>query len=190
MPGQHLFRQHLSISGLYQLLLTQFFKGRLLETSRTDSKCHGNFCPGSICPSDFWPYKPWRLHHKLLLSLSQLLLNQFWQNVKGRSLETSRTDSKCHCDICPGNICPCNICPYKEYISCYWLDFDQTLRFFIPSFIDANCHETFVLATYMRWRHLSISAISLLLLLTWFWPTFFDPIFWGPLLPLFWTNLL
>ena len=41
---------------------------------------------------------------------------------------TSRTDSNCHRDICPGNICPGNICLYQEYISCYSLDFDQTLE--------------------------------------------------------------
>ena len=27
-----------------------------------------------------------------------------------------------------GNICPCNICPYKVYLSCYWPNFDQTLK--------------------------------------------------------------
>ena len=31
-------------------------------------------------------------------------------------------------DICPGNICPVNICPYREYLSFYWPDFDQTLK--------------------------------------------------------------
>ena len=30
--------------------------------------------------------------------------------------------------ICPGDICPGDICPYQEYLSCYWPDFDQTLK--------------------------------------------------------------
>ena len=39
-----------------------------------------------------------------------------------------RTDSNCHRDICPGNIFPGNICPNQEYLSCYWPDFDHTLK--------------------------------------------------------------
>ena len=31
-------------------------------------------------------------------------------------------------DICPGIICPGDICPYQEYLSCYWPDFDETLK--------------------------------------------------------------
>ena len=30
-------------------------------------------------------------------------------------------------DICPCNICPGDICPYWQYLSCYWLNFDQIL---------------------------------------------------------------
>ena len=34
-------------------------------------------------------------------TLSQLLLTPFWPNFKDLFLGTSRTDSNCHCDICP-----------------------------------------------------------------------------------------
>ena len=60
---------------------------------------------------------------------------------------TSTTDSSCHCDICPGNICPGYICPYQQYISCYWLDFDQTSK-----------------ARHLSSQHMSMSVISQLLL--------------------------
>ena len=68
MFRQHLSWWHLSISGISQLLLTQFwwnFKGSFLGTSRTDSNyqvniCLGNICPDQICPhqkylSCYWP---------------------------------------------------------------------------------------------------------------------------------------
>ena len=38
---------------------------------------------------------------------------------------------------------------------------------------------TFIQATYMSWQHLTISAISQILL-TRFWQNCLDPIFWGP----------
>ena len=60
--------------------------------------------------------------------ISQLLLTRFWPNFKRRFLGTSRTDSNCHSNICPDNICPGGICPHQEYLSCYWLDLDQTLK--------------------------------------------------------------
>ena len=41
---------------------------------------------------------------------------------------TSRTDSNYQVDICSGNICPGDICPNQEYLSCYWLNFNQTLK--------------------------------------------------------------
>ena len=50
--------------------------------------------------------------------ISELLLTQFWPNLKGRFMGPSSTDSICHGDICP----------YQKYISCYWSDVDQTLN--------------------------------------------------------------
>ena len=57
---RHLSQRHLSISGISQLLLTQFlpnFKGRLLGPFLTDANCHGDICPGNICPGDICPYQ-------------------------------------------------------------------------------------------------------------------------------------
>ena len=105
----------MSISGISQLLLTQFwwyFTGRFLGTSRTDSNCHsdiclGNICPGNICPGDICPY--------------QLLLTQYWPKFKGRFLEPALTDANCY-----GDICVVNICPYQEYHS--WPNFKGRFR--------------------------------------------------------------
>ena len=66
--------------------------------------------------------------HLSISGISKLLLNRFWWNFKGNFLGTSRTDSNFQVDICSGNICPGDICPYQEYLSCYRLNFDQTLR--------------------------------------------------------------
>ena len=63
-----------------------------------------------------------------MLAISQLLLTRFWWNFKGRFLWIFRTYSNCQGDICPCNICPRDICPYQEYLSCYWPDFDETLK--------------------------------------------------------------
>ena len=68
------------------------------------------------------------LRHLSISAISQLLLVRFWPNFKCRFPGPLWTYSNCHNDICPGNICPCNICPYKEYLSCYWPNFDQTLK--------------------------------------------------------------
>ena len=43
-------------------------------------------------------------------------------------LGTSRTDSNFHSEIWPGNIRPGDICPYQKYLSCYWPNFDETLK--------------------------------------------------------------
>ena len=63
----HLSWLHLSLSGIFQLVLTKFrpnFKGRFLGQSLTDVNCcgdiyPGNICPGNTCPSEclccFWP---------------------------------------------------------------------------------------------------------------------------------------
>ena len=45
--------RHLSISGISQLLLIQFwpsFKCRILEPCLKDANCHGDIYPGNICP--------------------------------------------------------------------------------------------------------------------------------------------
>ena len=86
--------------------------------------------------------------------ISQLLQTRFWPKFKRRLLRNSRTDSNCYGDICPGNICPCNICPYEEYFSCYWPDFDETLKL-------------------AAWEHLEqIPTVTVKFLLTKFWPTY------------------
>ena len=66
--------------------------------------------------------------HLSISGISQLLLARFRPNFKGWLMGPSWTDSNCHGDICQGNICPGNICPYREYLSCYWPDFYQTLK--------------------------------------------------------------
>ena len=70
-------------------------------------------------------------------AISQLLLARFWPNYEDRSLGPPWTDFNCN-----GNICPGDICPYQEYLSCYWPDFDQTLksRFLGPSWTNFFCH--------------------------------------------------
>ena len=55
----YLPKQHLSISGIFHLLLTRFwpnFKGRLMGTCRTDSKWPSDICIDNICPGDIYPY--------------------------------------------------------------------------------------------------------------------------------------
>ena len=66
--------------------------------------------------------------HLSISGISQLLLTQYLPNFKGMFLEPSLTDANRYCDICPVNICPGDICPYQEYLSCYRLNFDQTLK--------------------------------------------------------------
>ena len=49
--------QHLSISGISQLLLTRSwpnFKGRFLRPSLTNANCHSDIYPGNILT--YWPY--------------------------------------------------------------------------------------------------------------------------------------
>ena len=51
--------QNMSISGISQLLLIQFwwnFKERFLGTSKTNSNGHGDICQGNICPGNTGPY--------------------------------------------------------------------------------------------------------------------------------------
>ena len=108
--------------------------------------------------------------HLSISGISQLLQTQFWPNFKGRFLGLSWTDFKNCSNICPGNICPVNICPYQEYLSCYWPDFDQTLKVGSWDYFEqiSTIAVTFVQATFIR-QHLSISGKSQLLL-TRFWP--------------------
>ena len=112
----------------------------------------------------------WR--HLSISGISQLLLTRFWQNFKGRFLGLSWTDFNYHNDICPGNICPGDICQYQEYLSCYWLDFDQTLRVGSWDYLEqiSTIAVTFVQATFVPATFFE-SGISQLLL-TWFWPNF------------------
>ena len=50
---QHLSWWHLSITGIFQLLLIKCwpnFKCRFLQPSLIEANCHGDLCPGNICP--------------------------------------------------------------------------------------------------------------------------------------------
>ena len=78
MSRQHLSWQHLSISGISQLLLTGFwwnFKGSFLEPSLTDSDYQVNICPFNICPCEICPYQDY------------LRLTLCWPKFEGRFLE-------------------------------------------------------------------------------------------------------
>ena len=66
--------------------------------------------------------------HLSISGISQLWLTIYRPNFKSRFDWPSRTDSNNQGDIYLGKICPGGICPYLEYLSCYWLDFDQTLK--------------------------------------------------------------
>ena len=97
----------------------------------------------------------------------------FDQTLKCRFLGPSLTDFNCHDDICPGNICPGDLCPYQEYLSCHWPDFETSLANYYPFTLDnlrqlSNWHFSM---QHLSWRHLSILAISQLLLAR-FWPNF------------------
>ena len=57
---QHLSWQHMSISGISQMLLAWFwlnFKDRFLGLSLTDANCYGDICQGNICPGNICPYQ-------------------------------------------------------------------------------------------------------------------------------------
>ena len=138
------------------LVLAKFTFGNPSQLS--NEHFPGNICPGYICPYQqylrcYWPdfdpilkvyswdrfeHNPtvkWTfvlLHffgrHLSISAIPQLLLTRFRSNFKAMFLGSSITVANCHRDICPGNICPCDICPYQEYLSCYWSDFDQSLK--------------------------------------------------------------
>ena len=64
--------------------------------------------------------------HMSISGISKLLLIQSWPNFKGRILGPYLKDANCYGDICPYNICPCYICQNKQYLCCYWSNFDKT----------------------------------------------------------------
>ena len=90
--------------------------------------------------------------HLSISGISQLLLTQFWWNFKGRFLGTFRTDSNCQGYKYQGKICPHDICPYQEYLSCFWPDFDQTLKlpFWDILWQMSTVIVTFVLVTFVH----------------------------------------
>ena len=97
-----------------------------------------------------------------MLAIPQLLLTRFWWNFKGRFLWMFRTDSNCQNDIFPCNICPCDICLYQEYLSCYWPDFDETLKVGSCEHLEqiltvrmTFVHATFVLPIFVHIRNIS-----------------------------------
>ena len=49
-------------------------------------------------------------------------------SVSLASTQTCRPASTCHGDICQGKILSGDICPYQQNLSCYWINFDQTLK--------------------------------------------------------------
>ena len=108
--------------------------------------------------------------HLSILGIYQLLLTRFWPNFKGRLMGIFRTNSNWPSDICLGNICLGHICPYQEYLSCYQLDFDQTLKVssweHLQRFQLSQCHLS---RQHLSWWHLSTSGISQLLLTRFWW---------------------
>ena len=112
---------------------------------------------------------------------------------------SSWTDSKCHTDICPCNICSCDICTFKEYLSCYWSNFDQTLKvgswdhlWQTPAVMVTSVQETFVLATFFHIRNMSAVTDPI-------WPKIWSKILFNPNLfepktlldpKLFWTQII
>ena len=91
LSGWNLSRQHLSISGISQLLLVWFwpnFKSRFLETFITYTNCHSDICPGNICPyqgyfSCYWPNFNQTFLTQLFESLIFLAQNFAWPKFFG-----------------------------------------------------------------------------------------------------------
>ena len=112
--------------------------------------------------NDFAP--PYR---NSMSTISKLLLIWFWWHFKRRFLGTSRTDSNCH-----GNIYPGSICPYKEYLNCYWPDFDDTLKVASWQHLEqistielTFVHATFVLVTFVHIGNISTVTDPILMTL-------------------------
>ena len=104
---------------------------------------HSLYQPDSVNQLSLWHLSRQHLswQHLSISGISQLLLIQFSPNFKGRIFGPCLKDANCYGDICPGNICPGDICPYKQYLSCYWSDFDQTFWtqfFWSHNFLDQN----------------------------------------------------
>ena len=103
------------------------------------------------------------VHIRNISSVTDSILTKF----TGRLLWYSLTDANCHGDICPGNICPDKIGPCQDYLSCYWPDFDKTLKVaswehleqistVTVTFVQARfIHTTFVLVTFVHIRNIS-----------------------------------
>ena len=148
----------LAISQLLLTRFWWNFKCRFLGTSSTDFNCQGDICPRNICPRDICPYQEylssnwpnfdetlkigsWEhlqqiptvwgtfvqttfvqmtfVHIRNISSVTDPILAK----LKGFFLRPSLTDAKCQVNVCPGAICP-----YQEYLSCYWPDFNKTLK--------------------------------------------------------------
>ena len=103
-------------------------------------------------------------------AISQLLLARIWWNFKGSFLGASRTDSNYQVDICRGNICPGDICPYQEYLSCYWPEFDETLKVASWEHLKQIQLSSWHLSKqHLSWWHLSMSRLFQLLLTQFQW---------------------
>ena len=80
-------------------IITRFwpnFKGRFLETFRTDFKCHSDICPGNICPGDICRYQPYLSCY--WPDLDQTLNKGSWEHIQQI---TTVTTTFVHGDICP-----------------------------------------------------------------------------------------
>ena len=75
---------------------------------------------------------------------------------------TCRKDSNYQVNICPGNICPGDTCPYQEYLSCYWTNFNETLKVASWEHLEQipTIKLTFVQATFLRVTIVHIRDIS------------------------------
>ena len=114
-------------------------------------------------------FTPWKGRHLSMSGISPQLVTRFWQNFKGRFLVPSITDANCHGNICSVNICPDNNCPYQEYLSCYWTDFDETLKASswehleqIPTVTGTFVQASFVLAKFVHVRNISAVCAPIL----------------------------
>ena len=93
------------------------------------------------------------LWHLSISGIYQLLLIRFSPNFKSKINEPCLKEANCYGDICPGNICPGDICPNKQYLSCYWSDFDKTFctHFFGDhDFCGPKCSWTKLLWTHLN----------------------------------------
>ena len=110
----------------------------MFEVFHQNKSCHNPNSTSTQLKS--WVWHPPNHHRNSMSAISQLLLTQFWWHFKGRLLWTFGTDSNCHSDIFV-QATLCNICPYQEYLSCYWPNFDETLKVGSWEHLDSNCHS-------------------------------------------------